>query len=75
MFPCISGKWGAREEEGEGTYATRQQSSRCGPSSQDPFGRMHEVKTIFMVILGHYFLPSLSFCHMCTVVFQKLHDA
>lgn len=75
IFPCISGKRGSREEEDEGMYAIRQQPSRCGPRSQDPFRRMYEVKIIFIAMLGHYFLSSFSFCHMCTVIFQKLLDA
>ena len=75
IFPCISGKRGSREEEDEGMYAIRQQSSRCGPRSQDPFRRMYEVKTIFIAMLGNYFLSSFSFCHMGTVIFKKLLDA
>lgn len=75
IFPCISGKRGSREEEDEGMYAIRKHSSRCGPRSQDAFRRMYKVKTIFIAMLGHYFLSSFSFCHMCTVIFQKLLDA
>lgn len=75
IFQCISGKRGSREEEDEGMYVIRQQSSRCGPRSQDPFRRIYKVKTIFIAMLGHHFLSSFSLCHMCTVIFQKLLDA